>query len=549
MITRSKAKIPISMLVSSNSHLDTSEPKSVAEALSHPSWKVAMESEFKALISNHTWELVPAESHMNIVGCKWVFRVKQNSDGSIQRFKARLVAKGFQQNPEIDYLETFSPVIKSSTIRVVLSLAITYGWDIQQVDVNNAFLNGELSETVFMTQPQGFIDDKKPLHMCKLVKALYGLKQAPRAWFEKLKNAFLQWGFLCLVVDPSLFIYRHNNQVIYVVVYVDDILLTGSDDKLVQDIVCKLNLEFALKTLGSLKFFLGFEVQRTDSAVHISQDKYARDLLLKTGMSDSKPCSTPMALGNKLTFEDSELFDNLSLYWSTIGALQYLTLSRPEIAFSVNKLSQFLKAPTQLHWQACKRLLRYIKGTSNFGVKFTKIQRFHLECFTDADWAGSIQDRRSTSGCCLFLGSNLLQWSSRKQKVVALSSTEAEYRALAQGATEIAWFHSLFTEMGLHLPEIPVIWCDNQSANSLASNPVFHARTKHIELDIHYIREQIAAKKLKVCYVPTDHQTADIFTKSLSTTRFEALRHKLTVVSSLSQETSDTKVISPDQEI
>ncbi|XP_031259161.1 uncharacterized protein LOC116117268 [Pistacia vera] len=223
----------------------------------------------------------------------------------------------------------------------------------------------------------------------------------------------------------------------YVVVYVDDIILTVNDAKLVHAIVHKLDIEFALKTLGSLKYFLGFEVHRTDSSIHMSKDKYVRDLLIKTSMSDSKLCSTPMALGNKLTFEDSELLDKPSLYRSTIGALQYLTLLRPNIAYSVNKLTQFLKAPTQLHWQACKRLLRYLKGTTDFGIQFTKIQRFHLECFTNNDWAGDIQDRRSTSGCCLFLGSNILQWSSKKKKVVSLSSTEAEYRALAQGAIEI----------------------------------------------------------------------------------------------------------------
>ncbi|XP_031282075.1 uncharacterized protein LOC116140604 [Pistacia vera] len=239
-----------------------------------------------------------------------------------------------------------------------------------------------------MTQPPGFVDDKNPFHVCKLIKALYGLKQAPRA--------------------------RHHGDVMYVIVYVDDILLTGSNTKLVHGIVHKLNTEFALKTLGSLKYFLGFEVRRIDTSIHMNQAKYARDLLVKTGMMDAKSYLTPMTLGNKLNFEDSELFDKPSLYRSTIGTLQYLTLSRPDIAYSINKLIQFLKALTQLHWQACKRLLRYLKGTTHFGVHFTKVSRFHLECFTDADWEGNLQDRRSTSGCCPFLGSNLLQWSSKK---------------------------------------------------------------------------------------------------------------------------------------
>ncbi|XP_031250010.1 uncharacterized protein LOC116107868 [Pistacia vera] len=288
-----------------------------------------------------------------------------------------------------------------------------------------------------MFQLEGFVNSQYPQHVCKLTKALYGLKQAPRAWFDKLKHAFL---------ISSLFksIYKKEDQVLYVLVYVDDIFLTRSNAALVQEIIHKLNKQFALKTLGSLKYFLGFEVTRTESVLHMNQEKYAKDLLVKTSMLDSKPFSTPMVVGTKLVVEDNELFDKPGLYRSTIGALQYLTLTRLDIAYFVNKLSQFLKAPTQLHWQACKRLLRYIKGTLTHGIQFHKVDKFNLECYTD-DWASSVQDRRSTSGCCLILGPNLLQWSSHKQKVVALSSTEAEYRALAQGATEVAWFRSLFS--------------------------------------------------------------------------------------------------------
>ncbi|XP_031285658.1 secreted RxLR effector protein 161-like [Pistacia vera] len=236
-----------------------------------------------------------------------------------------------------------------------------------------------------------------------------------------------------------------------------------------------------------------------------------------------------MALDTKLTLNDNEPYENPALYRSTIGALQYLTLSKLDIAYCVNKLSQFLKAPTQLHWQACKRLLRYIKGTTHFGLQFTKSHGLNLECYTNSDWASSLEDRRSTSGCYVFLGSNLLQWTSRKQKVVALSSIEAEYRTLAQGATELTWFSSLFSKIGLPLLELPVIWCDNQSAGSLASNLVFHSKTKHIELDAHYVREQVTAHKLKVQYIATKFEKADIFTKALPASRFEFLRNKLIV--------------------
>ncbi|XP_031249991.1 secreted RxLR effector protein 161-like [Pistacia vera] len=230
-----------------------------------------------------------------------------------------------------------------------------------------------------------------------------------------------------------------------------------------------------------------------------------------------------MDVGTRLSTDDSNLFESPTLYHSTIGALQYLTLTRPDISFTVNRCSQFLQAPTELQWQACKRVLRYVKGT-HYGLQFKLASSLNIECYADADWGSNVEDRRSTSGYCGYLGPNLIQWSSRKQKVVALSSTEAEYRALAQTATEVAWLQSMFTELSLHFPSKPVIWCDNTSAGALASNPVFHARTKHIEIDAHYIREQVLAKNLTVQYAPSKLQIADVLTKALSVVQFTELR-------------------------
>ncbi|XP_031257200.1 secreted RxLR effector protein 161-like [Pistacia vera] len=247
-------------------------------------------------------------------------------------------------------------------------------------------------------------------------------------------------------------------------------------------------------------------------------------------MLEANSSATPMSTSSKLFSGDSELFSDPSFFRSTVGALQYLTLTRPDLSFTVNKLSQFLQAPTALHWQVCKRVLRYIQGTKDHGLKFTPAAFLDIECYADADWGSNIEDRRSTSGYCVFLGPNLIQWSSRKQKVVALSSTEAEYRALAHTTTEIAWLNSIFAELGLSMTKIPVIWYDNVSAGALASNPVFHARTKHIEIDTHYIREQVLAHKIVVQYVPSKLQIADILKKALPAAQFEELKVKLNVV-------------------
>ena len=258
-------------------------------------------------------------------------------------------------------------------------------------------------------------------------------------------------------------------------VYVDDLLITGNNAPLIQTLIQDLQNRFALKDLGLVKDFLGFAALRTTTGLHLTQSKYTTDLLIKTKMHSAKPVPTPMSAALKLHAASGPAFSDPTLYRSTIGALQYLTYTRLDIAFAVNKLNQYLQQPTELHWTACKRVLRYLKGTVHRGLHFTPASSLHLQVYTDADWASSIDDRRSTTSYCVFLGTNLLTWSSRKQSVVARSSTEAEYRALSHASTEVAWLCSLFSELGISLVNTPVIWCDNQGAGALAANPVFHS--------------------------------------------------------------------------
>lgn len=383
-----------------------------------------------------------------------------------------------------------------------------------------------------MQQPQGFEVTDRSL-VCKLNKALYGLKQAPRAWFEKLTAALLKFGFTSSKCDPSLFMLHAPTYCLLVLVYVDDIIVTGSSMSHIQSLITQLNQAFSLKQLGKLDFFLGIEVQHLkNGSILLSQSKYIRDLLERASMSSAKGLPTPMVSNLKLSKMGGNHVADPTFYRSIVGALQYATITRPEISYSVNKACQFLSQPLEEHWKAVKRILRYLKGTENHGLLLQPAstqQPLHLTGFCDADWASDPDDRRSTSGACIFLGPNLVSWWSKKQTLVARSSAEAEYRSLANTTSEILWLQSLLTELRCKFT-IPRIYCDNLSTVALSHNPVLHSRTKHMELDIFFVREKVISKSLEICHIPAQDQWADILTKPLSSARFSILRDKLKVV-------------------
>ncbi|RVW41005.1 Retrovirus-related Pol polyprotein from transposon TNT 1-94 [Vitis vinifera] len=483
-----------------------SVPKTVTEALNHPGWKNAMLEEIYALEDNHTWQLVDLPQGKKVVGCKWVFAVKVHPDGSVARLKARLVARGYAQTYGVDYSDTFSPVAKLNSVRLFISIAASQQWMIHQLDIKNAFLHGDLEEEVYLEQPPGFVAQGEYGKVCRLKKALYGLKQSPRAWFGKFSKEIQAFGMNKSEKDHSVFYKKSAAGIILLVVYVNDIVITRNDHAGISDLKTFMHSKFHTKDLGELKYFLGIEVSRSKKRMFLSQRKYVLDLLKETGKIEAKPCTTPMVPNVQLMPDDGDPFYNPERCRRVVGKLNYLTVTRPDIAYAVSVVSQFTFAPTIKHWAALEQILCYLKKAPGLGILYSSQGHTRIECFSDTDWAGSKFDRRSTTGYCVFFGGNLVAWKSKKQSVVSRSSAESEYRAMAQATCEIIWIHQLLCEVGMKCTMPAKLWCDNQAALHIAANPVYHERTKHIEVDCHFIREKIEENLVSTGYVKTGEQ-------------------------------------------
>jgi hypothetical protein len=507
------------------------EPTTFSQANQTQEWRDAMQAELLALENNSTWTLMPLPLSKKAIGCKWVYKIKRNSDGKIERYKARLVAKGYTQKEGIDYKETFSPVAKLTTVRVLLTVAAAKNWSLHQLDVHNAFLHGDLHEEVYMTLPPGYVGkgDSRNL-VCRLNKSLYGLKQASRNWFAKFTNALRDADFLQSKADYSLF-YRHNNKSsIFVLVYVDDIIIAGSDVEGISILKHFLHQRFHLKDLGQLKYFLGIEVSRSKHGIFLSQRKYILDILQDTGLSGARPASFPMEQDLKLNNENGDLLHNSASYQRLVGRLIYLTVTRPDIVYPVNILSQFMHEPRKPHMEAAMRLVHFLKGTPGQGILLPSINRLHLKAYCDSDWARCPMTRRSTTGYCVFLGVSPISWKSKKQKVVSRSSAEAEYRAMAAATYELQWLRYLLNDLHVEHATASTLYCDNKAAIHIAANPVFHERTKHIELDCHVVREKLQSGLIQTVFVPSKDQIADVFTKPLGRDQFLHFKDKLGII-------------------
>lgn len=463
------------------------------------------------------------------IDSKWVYKIKYKPSGEIERYKAWLVAKGFTQMEGVDFHDTFAPVAKLVTVRSLLAVAVKKGWHTHQLDVNNAFLHGDLHEDVYMKIPQGFgkRDDNR---VCKLKKSLYGLKQASRNWYQNFTTSLQRLGFRQSRADHSLFLLKEKGTFIAALIYVDDVVITGNDLNKIQETKDFLHGEFSIKDLGPLKFFLGIEVTRTTRGMVLSQRKYTLDILEDAGMLGCRPSSFPMEQNLKLDKRDQEGRVDANQYRRLIGRLLYLQATRPDIAYSVNVLSQFVCDPRESHLEAAHRVLRYLKATPGQGILLTKDGGTNLTAYCDSDWLGCPITRRSRTGYLLLLGGAPISWKSKKQSVVSRSSAEAEYRAMATTVSEILWMRWLLKELEMPCNGPTQLFCDNEAARNIANNPVFHERTKHVEMDCYFVRERVESKEIQTMQIHTTVQIADVFTKPLGSQEFHSLLDKLGVM-------------------
>jgi transposase InsO family protein len=508
------------------------EPAGFEEAKLDKNWMVAMEEELHMIEKNNTWQLVDRPQDRKVIGVKWVFKTKLNADGSINKFKARLVVKGYAQIFGVDYSDTFAPVARLDTIRMLLAVAAQKGWKVYQLDVKSAFLNGFLQEEIYVEQPEGFMKKGEEDKVYLLKKALYGLKQAPRAWYSRIDNHLLTLGFVKSLSESTLYIKHNEVDILVVSLYVDDILVTGNNATLIDEFKLEMMKEFEMTDLGLMTYFLGMEIKQSKDEIFICQKKYAKEILKKFKLEECREMSTPMNSKEKLCKEDGTEKIDQAYFRSLIGCLMYLTATRPDILNAVSILSRFMHCASECHLKAAKRVLRYVKGTCDFGIKFTKSNEFKLIGFSDSDWGGSADDMKSTSGYCFTLGSSVFSWSSKKQETVAQSTAEAEFIAATAAVNQAMWLRKILSDLHLDHKEATKIFVDNQAAIAISHNPVFHGKTKHFNIKLFFLREVQKDGVITLVYCKTEEQNADILTKPLSTIKFEDMRSKLGVCSS-----------------
>ena len=497
-------------------------PNSITEARLSPEWprwKKAILAELKAIIQNQTWKSVRScpVGHRPLTS-RWVFKVKPATAHEPERYKARLVAHGFRQVKGVNFDETFAAVARMESLRTIVSISANRNLRMTKLDVDNAFLQGKIDKKVYMNPPPGFPE----IGIVELQKALYGLKQAPRLWYQTLVGALRELDFEPILTDECVL--KHKTSEFWVLVYVDDVILSTADEGLRSKVVSLLERRFSLKDFGDLKSFIALELEYNDKFIKLHQKTYIEALLIKYGLAEAKSVSTPMVPQGQHYQDTSPCRDKP--YRELVGSLLYLFATRPDICTAVIELTRHVQSPRACDWQAARHLLRYLKGSADKGVCYPRggcDSTFKIVAYSDSDWAGCKLTRKSITGYIIYLNGGPIAWKSRMQSVIALSSCEAEYLALTETVKEVMWQQQNLRELGIHIETPVTIHADNKAALALAKNPINHQRTKHIDIRHHFLRGIINEKKIGLAYIPSKANAADILTKAATVDTFRRL--------------------------
>ncbi|GMI79054.1 hypothetical protein HRI_001574700 [Hibiscus trionum] len=503
------------------------------QSLESDKWKSAMDEEMQSLQKNNTWDLAYLLEGKRAIGCKWVFAKKDGSPSKKDvRYKARLVAKGYAQKEGIDYNEVFSPVVKHSSIRTLLALVAQLNLELAQLDVKTAFLHGDLEEEIYMTQPEGYVDAGGKKWVCKLNKSLYGLKQSPRQWYKRFDSFMRRQKYTRSKYDHCVYLRKlQDGSFIYLLLYVDDMLIASKSQQEIDKLKAQLNQEFEMKDLGEAKKILGMEISRDRrrGKLCLTQKQYLKKVLQCFGMNEStKHVSTPLASHLKLSSQLSPKTDEEREYMAkvpyanAVGSLMYaMVCTRPDISQAVGVVSRYMHDPGKGHWQAVKWILRYLQQTVDVGLVFEQDETLgqFVVGYVDSDYAGDLDKRRSTTGYLFALAKAPVSWRSTLQSTVALSTTEAEYMAVAEAVKEAIWLNGLLEDLGVVQSHIS-LYCDSQSAIHLAKNQVYHSRTKHIDVRYHFVREIFEEGKILLQKIATAENPADMLTKVVTSIKF-----------------------------
>jgi hypothetical protein len=516
-------------------------------------WHECSAAEIQSLREAETWDLVPLPNGRSPIKCKWVFRLKRKADGSIDKYKARLCACGYSQVEGVDYNDVYAPVVRLQSLRMMLSICAGRNMHLHQMDVKTAFLNGKLKEEIYMRQAPGFVDQNHPDYVYRLDKAIYGLKQAPREWHLTIDEFLKSHNFLANPADPCLYYRWSGSNLALVSLYVDDLGIACDSQEDLLDIKKLLSGRFKMTDLGELEFILGIEVLRDRDArkIYMRQGHYIDELLVEYGLNDCNPVTTPMECetvsAKDCPKEHTPEWDYMQTvpYRQAVGSLMYLMLStRPDIAFAVVTASRFVQNPGRAHWNLVKRIFKYLRGTQHLKLRIgggdgalqslsttrnSNVQGHSiLKAQSDSDWAGNVDTRKSTTGYVLQLGGGIVSYRSKGQPFVSDSSAMAEYVAAYDASHEIVWARNFLSAMGLLDTDVPtVLETDNKAAVSIAKYHMITPKTKHFDLKLHYLREQVDLGQLRLKYVPSNLNTADIFTKPLASKKFIQFRGQL----------------------